>query len=104
MVQLTLIQRDGTKHILLAAEGVSLMEVARDNGVDDLLALCGGSCACATCHVYVDTGFFDRLPVMSEDENDLLDTADHREANSRLACQIEITSELDGMRVRVATE
>jgi len=85
-------------------EGQSLMEVIRDAGVDELLALCGGCCSCAACHVYVEPAFADRLPDLSEDENDLLDSSDHRVGASRLSCQIQLTSALDGMTVRIAPE
>lgn len=84
--------------------GLTLMETIRDAGVDELLALCGGCCSCATCHVHVDQGFLGMLPSMSEDENDLLDSADCRDSNSRLACQIVLNDELDGMAVRIAAE
>ncbi|HQQ07933.1 MAG TPA: 2Fe-2S iron-sulfur cluster-binding protein, partial [Novosphingobium sp.] len=66
------------------------------------LALCGGCCSCATCHVHIDGAFADKVPAMSEDENDLLDSTDHRDANSRLSCQIPLTDALDGMRVTLA--
>ena len=80
------------------------MEIIRDAGFNELLALCGGCCSCATCHVYVDDGFAGRLPEMTADENDLLDSSDHRQANSRLSCQLTFTSALDGMRVTIAPE
>ena len=74
------------------------------NGFDELLALCGGCCSCATCHVYVDPAFADSLPAMSEDENDLLDSSDHRNDTSRLSCQVVLTDALDGLRVTIAPE
>ena len=83
---------------------LSLMEVIRDNGFDELLALCGGCCSCATCHVHVDPAFVDRLPAMSADESDLLDSSDHRTAHSRLSCQIPFSDQLDGLHVRIAPE
>ena len=73
-------------------------------GFDELLALCGGCCSCATCHVHIDPAFADKLPQMSDDENDLLDSSDHRDENSRLSCQIPLTAELDGMTVTIAAE
>lgn len=84
--------------------GLTVMEAIRDNGFDDLLALCGGCCSCATCHVHVDSEFASRLPIMSEDENDLLDSSDHRDETSRLSCQIPMSAELDGPRVTIAPE
>ena len=80
------------------------MEAIRDNGFDELLALCGGCCSCATCHVHVDPAFADKLPAMSEDEDDLLESSDHRNESSRLSCQIAFTSDLDGLKVTIAPE
>ena len=67
------------------------MEAIRDNGFDELLALCGGCCSCATCHVHVDPEFFGKLPPISEDEDDLLDSSGDRDEYSRLGCQIPFT-------------
>lgn len=85
-------------------EGMTVMEVIRDHGFGDLLALCGGGCACGTCHVYVDEAFADRIPPMSGDENDLLDASGQRRNNSRLSCQIRVTAELDGAVFTVAQQ
>ena len=104
MPKFTVISRNGSAQEVEAQNGLSLMEVIRDNGFDELLALCGGCCSCATCHVYVDADFADKVPAMSEDENDLLDSTDHRTENSRLSCQIEITDALDGLKVTIAPE
>ena len=87
-----------------AASGVSVMEAIRDNGFDELLALCGGCCSCATCHVYVDPAFADKVTPLSEDENDLLDSTDHRQDNSRLSCQLQMSDGLSGLRVTIAPE
>jgi 2Fe-2S ferredoxin len=95
---------DGVQQSIAADVGATLMETIRDSGFDELLALCGGSCSCATCHVFVDPGWLDRLSLMSVDENDLLDSSDHRGPNSRLSCQIDVTDELDGMPVTLAPE
>jgi 2Fe-2S ferredoxin len=84
--------------------GLSVMEVIRDNGFDELLAICGGCCSCATCHVHVDPEFAAKLPPMSEDENDLLDSSSDRDERSRLSCQLQFTSALDGLRVTIAAE
>lgn len=84
--------------------GLSVMEILRDNGFDDLLALCGGCCSCATCHVHVDPAFTALLPPVGMDENDLLDSSDYRQGNSRLSCQVVMTDALDGMRVTIAPE
>ena len=79
-----------------------LMEAIRDGGVDDLQAICGGSLSCATCHVYVADAFIASLPPMGEDENDLLDSSLHRQAGSRLSCQIPLSAALEGIDVTVA--
>jgi len=96
--------RDGTVRPVQASPGLSVMELIRDAGIDELLALCGGSCSCATCHVFVDPQFVDRLPAMSRDEDDLLDSSSYRTARSRLSCQLPFTSGLDGLAVTVAPE
>jgi ferredoxin, 2Fe-2S len=83
---------------------LSLMEVIRDNGFDELLALCGGCSSCATCHVFVDAAFVGTLPVMGEDENDLLDSTDSRNERSRLSCQVQVTDALEGLTVTIAPE
>lgn len=104
MPQLTVVTRQGEERTVEGEVGLSVMEVIRDNGFDELLALCGGCCSCATCHVHVDPAFADRLPAMSEDEDDLLDSSSTRDATSRLSCQIQFTSALDGLKVRIAEE
>jgi 2Fe-2S ferredoxin len=104
MPKLIVVNRAGDEQALDGDTGLSVMEVIRDAGFDELLALCGGCCSCATCHVYVDPGFADALPATSEDENDLLDSSDHRNDTSRLSCQVVLTEALDGLRVTIAPE
>jgi 2Fe-2S ferredoxin len=104
MPSLIVVNRSGQESTVEVEDGLTLMEAIRDNGFDELLALCGGCCSCATCHVQVETAFLDKLPPMGGDENDLLDSSDHREETSRLSCQIPIGPELDGMRVTIAPE
>ncbi|WP_448659780.1 2Fe-2S iron-sulfur cluster-binding protein [Sphingomonas sp. CJ99] len=104
MPNLIVVTRDGTEHMVDATPGLSVMEVIRDHGFDELLALCGGNCSCATCHVHVDPDFAAKLRPISEDEDDLLDSASDRDATSRLSCQLLFTAELDGMKVRIAEE
>lgn len=104
MPKLNVVTRDGTEHAVEGQAGFSVMEVIRDNGFDELLALCGGCCSCATCHVHVDGEWADKLPPLGSDEDDLLDSSDHRVATSRLSCQIEFGEALDGLRVRIAPE
>lgn len=104
MPSMTVITRDGEEHRIDAEDGLTVMEVIRDHGFDELLALCGGCCSCATCHVHVDAEFAGKLPALSEDENDLLDSTSNRTAASRLSCQIPFLAELDGLRVTIAQE
>jgi len=96
--------RSGDTHELDAEPGLSVMEVIRDAGFDELLALCGGCCSCATCHVKVDPAFAEALPTMSQDEDDLLDSSSHRDPSSRLSCQLIVTEALAGLRVTIAAE
>ena len=104
MAQLTIVGRDGTERTIEGKKGWSVMENIRDAGFDELLALCGGCCSCATCHVHVDPEWLERLPKMSGDEDDLLDSSSDRDAASRLSCQIEFSDALDGLRVTIAQE
>jgi len=104
MPQLTIVSRDGAEKIVEGRAGWSVMENIRDNGFDELLALCGGCCSCATCHVHVDPEWIAAVGPPKPDENDLLDTSDHRVETSRLSCQIEFRPELDGLRVQIAPE
>ena len=104
MANLTIIGRDGSGKTIVGKDGWSVMENIRDAGFEDLLALCGGNCSCATCHVHVDQQWLPALKPMGEDEDDLLDTTDHRAPNSRLSCQIEFGPDLDGLRVQIAPE
>ena len=102
MPKLTVTNLAGEAKDIEGAAGQSLMAVIRDDGVDDLQALCGGCCSCATCHVWVDTAFLAGLPVMSAQESDMLDCSSYRKPNSRLSCQLPFGDELDGILVTVA--
>lgn len=104
MPTLIVVDRSGTEKFVEAREGASVMEAIRDNGFDELLAMCGGCCSCATCHVFVDAEWSDAAGGPGEDEDDLLDSSDHRGDRSRLSCQIMMTSALDGLRVTIAPE
>lgn len=104
MPKLIVTTRDGAVQELNGETGLSVMEIIRDGGVDELLALCGGCCSCATCHVYVDPEFADKIAPMSEDEDDLLDSSDHRTPQSRLSCQVPFSAALDGLKVTIAAE
>ena len=104
MPTLTIVNRAGEETTIDVGTGLTVMEAIRDNGFDELLALCGGCCSCATCHVHVDPEFFGKLPPISEDEDDLLDSSGDRDEFSRLGCQIPFTPDLDGLKVRIAAE
>lgn len=101
-IQVTL--RDGTQRTIPATPGLSVMENLRDGGIDDILALCGGCCSCATCHVYVAPDWLAATGAPGLDEEDLLETSDHRTPGSRLSCQISFTPALAGLAVTVAPE
>lgn len=104
MASLTIITRDGREHVVEGRKGWSVMEIIRERGFDELLAICGGCCSCATCHVHVDAEFADRLKPMGPNEDELLDTSDHRTDTSRLSCQLLFSDALDGLRVTIAPE
>ncbi len=104
MAKLIVVTRDGTEHAIEGDPSLTVMENIRDAGFDELLALCGGCCSCATCHVHVDPAFADKLPKIGEDENDLLDSSSHRDERSRLSCQLQFNDTLDGLRVTIADE
>ncbi|MCG2840716.1 2Fe-2S iron-sulfur cluster-binding protein [Sandaracinobacter sp. RS1-74] len=104
MPQLIVVDRKGNERTVSGDSGLSVMEVIRDNGFDELLALCGGCCSCATCHVHVDDAWVAKVGGPTEDESDLLDSSDFRQDNSRLSCQIGFSDELDGLKVTIAPE
>jgi 2Fe-2S ferredoxin len=103
MGEIHVTDRDGNKRVLQARSGQKVMEVIRDAGLP-IEAACGGSCACATCHVYVAENWLSRLRPQDDTEIDLLDLADAVQENSRLSCQIEFSDELDGLEVEIAPE
>ena len=104
MPKMVVVDQAGVEHNVDAPLGRSLMEVIRDNGFDEMLALCGGCCSCATCHVHIDPAFMDKMPPLGADENDLLDSSDHRDEFSRLSCQVPVTAELEGLKLIIAKE
>jgi 2Fe-2S ferredoxin len=104
MPQLNVTTREGKKYSLNVSSGLTVMEAIRDSGVDAMLALCGGVCSCATCHVHVDGAFLVQLPPMSTDEDELLDGSSHRTAESRLSCQIRMSDSLSGLSLTVAQD
>ena len=101
MPKLIIIENDGTRHELEAAPGSTVMENAIRNSINGILAECGGACACATCHVYVDEAFADKAGKPDPMEEDMLDFAYDVRPTSRLSCQIKMTADLDGLIVHV---
>lgn len=101
MVAVTFIEPDGNRRTVEAKPGTSVMEAAIDNDVKGIVAECGGACSCATCHVYVDPAWTDRLTPPDPQEDGMLDCVLDRTDESRLSCQITIEPELDGLLVRV---
>ena len=104
MPKLIVVTREGEEREIMGEAGLSVMEVIRDAGIDEILALCGGCCSCATCHVHVDPDFAAKLPPMSPDEDDLLESTSDRDERSRLSCQLPFGPDVDGMRVTIAAE
>ena len=105
-IKITFVELDGTEKLIADAdEGESLMELAKANGVEGILGDCGGGCACATCHVYVDREWMDVVGKPDEIEDMTLDMAGEvYKDNSRLCCQLTVSPELDGLRVTVAPQ
>ena len=101
MPRITFIEPSGARRAIDAPAGITLMEAAVQNGVQGILALCGGACACATCHVYVDPTWLPRLQAREEMEEGMLESAWEPREYSRLSCQIKMTDELDGLVVRL---
>jgi ferredoxin, 2Fe-2S len=101
MVKITFVQHDGTEQTVDAVPGMTVMETAVKNQVAGIDADCGGACACATCHVYVEAGQEDRAGKRTAMEEDMLDFAFDVRPNSRLSCQIKVSDALDGFRVSV---
>lgn len=104
MPQIVVTTRDGDMRTLEAELNQTLMDAIRNHCIDDLEAICGGSCACATCHVFVDENFLDLLTAASEDENMLLEGSEHHQPISRLSCQVRITQAMEGLRLTIAPE
>jgi 2Fe-2S ferredoxin len=101
MARLTFIQPDGTEQTVEAQPGMTVMEAAKLNLIDGIEAECGGACACATCHVYVDAAWREQTGAAAEMEEDMLDFAFEVRPESRLSCQIKVTEALDGLIVRI---
>jgi 2Fe-2S ferredoxin len=101
MAKITYIEHNGTEHVVDAKSGMTVMEGAIKNMIPGIDAECGGACACATCHVYVDEAWTDIVGKPEEMEEDMLDFGFDVRENSRLSCQITVTDELDGLVVRL---
>ncbi len=101
MAKVTYIEASGVSREADVAAGESVMEGALATGVEGIAAVCGGACACATCHVYVDSAWTSRLPPLEDMEEAMLDFAENVEPTSRLSCQITMSADLDGLIVRV---
>jgi len=101
MAKITYIEHDGTEHVIDVKTGLTVMEGAVKNNIPGIDADCGGACACATCHVYVDEAWTAKTGAKSAMEESMLDFAEGVEPNSRLSCQIKVTDDLDGLVVRM---
>jgi ferredoxin, 2Fe-2S len=101
MPRIVFIEPDGVRRVVEAQVGVTVMETARGFGVRGIVAQCGGACACATCHVYVAPGWMGKLPPREDMEEGMLESAWEPRSNSRLSCQIPVTTALDGLEVTV---
>jgi 2Fe-2S ferredoxin len=99
--KIVFIEPDGVRREINAPLGVTLMEAARQHGVQGVVAQCGGACACATCHVYIDPAWVSRLAAPEDMEEGMLENAWEPRENSRLSCQIHITADMDGLQVIV---
>lgn len=99
MAKITYIEHDGTQHVIDVASGMTVMEGAVKNTIPGIDADCGGACACATCHVYVDEAWMGKVGKPESMEEDMLDFAFDVRENSRLSCQIKVSDELDGLRI-----
>ena len=104
MPKITYIEHNGKSHEIEVANGLSVMEGAIQNNIPGIDADCGGSCACATCHVYVDEKWFIKLPKKDSAEEDMLDMAYEPKKFSRLSCQLTVTNELDGLVVKMPSK
>jgi len=102
MPKITFVTPDGERHKVDVDNGYSVMEAAINNNIDGIVAECGGACACATCHGYIDEAWTEKMPEMDDMEDSMLDAAYERRDNSRLTCQLEVNEEWDGLVVHVA--
>ncbi len=101
MPKITYIEHGGKSHTIEVSNGLSVMEGAVQNNIPGIDADCGGSMACATCHVYVKEEWFNKLPKKEEGEEDMLDMAFEPKKNSRLSCQLMVSDQLEGLVVNL---
>lgn len=101
MAKITYIEHNGTEHVVEAENGISVMEAAVKNTVPGIDADCGGACACATCHVYIDEAWAEKTGAAEAMEESMLDFAADPKPNSRLSCQLTVSDALDGLVVRL---
>ena len=104
MPRITYIEHKGKSHEIEVANGLTVMEGAVQNNIPGIDADCGGSCACATCHVYIKDEWFDKIPKKENAEEDMLDMAFEPEKMSRLSCQITVSDSLDGLVVKMPSK
>ncbi len=104
MTKITYIENSGKLHTIDVQSGLTVMEGAVQNDIPGIDADCGGGMACATCHVYVNDDWFDKIPAKEEGEEDMLDMAYEPKKNSRLSCQIIVSDELDGLTVNIPSK
>ena len=101
MAKITYIEFNGTEHVIDVENGLSVMEGATQNMVPGIDGDCGGACACATCHVYVDESWLEKVGTPDPMEESMLDFAQERQENSRLSCQLKVSDEINGIVVRL---
>ena len=103
MTKIVFVDHEGVERVVDGTDGMSVMEVAIENNIEGILAECGGACACATCHVYVDEAFQPLTGQPDEIEEAMLEFNENTQPNSRLSCQIEVSPDLEGLRVTTPT-
>ena len=104
MSALTVVLRAGEERQIEVPPGINVMEAIRNAGIDEIVALCGGSCSCATCHVYVDPAWYEKTGAPGAMEQEMISLFTHAQPTSRLACQVVFGPELDGLNVAIAPE
>ena len=102
MPKIIYITKDQVRHEVEVENGYTVMEGAVNNDIDGMPSECGGACACATCHAYIDNSWIDKIPEVDDMEDSMLDAAFERKENSRLTCQIEVNDDMDGLIVHIA--